>query len=200
MATKVWGDRNNNYLLEFFNTLAIKCCSLDGASLIYQIGLISIGSVIFGKYVEEKPSKEANDTKVASDEVLKSDEASEEEVATKKASEEEVGIKASKVANDTKVASEELLKYDEASEEEAAAMKASEEEVATKKASKEEVDIEASEESVAEDLLADDYAMDFPDDFAEGLEAELVDQPRAQLTSPPLPDPRRSAEQAIQGR
>ena len=48
--------------------------------------------------------------------------------------------------------------------------------------------------------LADDIPKDFADDFAEGLDAELEGQPRAQLSSLPLPDPRRSAEQATQGR
>ena len=77
---------------------------------------------------------------------------------------------------------------------------ASEEEVTTKKGSKEEVGIKALEESVAEDVFADDYAMDFADDSAEGLEAKLEEQPKAELSSPPLPDPRRSAEHATQGR
>ena len=40
----------------------------------------------------------------------------------------------------------------------------------------------------------------FADNSAEGLEAKLEEQPRAQLSSLPLPDPRRSAEQVTQGR
>ena len=48
--------------------------------------------------------------------------------------------------------------------------------------------------------LADVFAKDFADDSTEGLEAELEEQPRAQLSFLPLPNPRRSAEQATQGR
>ena len=49
---------------------------------------------------------------------------------------------------------------------------------------------------IAEDVYARDSTADSP----EGLEAELEEQPRAQFSSLPLPDPRRSAEQATQGR
>ena len=82
-------------------------------------------------------------------------------------------------------------------------------EVDIKEASEEEVDTkEASEEMVTEDVfidvyakdLADVFAKDFADDSTEGLEAELEEQPRAQLSFLPLPNPRRSAEQATQGR
>ena len=63
--------------------------------------------------------------------------------------------------------------------------------------------------AVAEDVFADDFAEDvFVDDFAddlandstEGLEAEQEGQPRALLSSPTLPNHKRSAEQALQGR
>ena len=94
----------------------------------------------------------------------------------------------------------EELDIKEASEEKVATKKASKEELDINEASEEEVDIKASEETVAEDVLADDNALDFADNSAEGLEAELQEQSRAQLSSPPLPDPRRSAEQATQGR
>ena len=86
---------------------------------------------------------------------------------------------------------------------------ASEKEVVTEKTLKEENNNkDILEETVAEDVFPNDFGKDFTDDVfkhiaansTEELKVELEGQPRANLSFLPLPYPRRSVEQATQGR
>ena len=81
------------------------------------------------------------------------------------------------------------------------AIEALEEEAVTNKVVKRVINIEDDTEEVSgENVFADVYARGSAVGSAEGLEADLEEQPRARLSSLPLPDPRCSAEQATQGR